>query len=123
MSLLFVAHRLSCPTACEIFPVWGLNPCSLHGRWILNQWATKEFLNYFSFATFFGIILFFFKTSYVVRVRIILIFIFSNLRLQPLLLILLISIPFDFYIHVFIIIHVCFLISVLISSLTYDLCV
>ena len=57
------------------------------------------------------------------EVRIILIFMFSNLRLQPLLLILLISIPYDFYIHVVIIIHIYFLISVLISSLTYDLCV
>ena len=57
------------------------------------------------------------------EVRIILIFIFSNLRLQPLLLILLISIPYDFYIHVVIIIHIYFLISVLISFLTYDLCV
>ena len=57
------------------------------------------------------------------EVRIILIFMFSNLRLQPLLLILLISIPYDFYIHVVIIIRIYFLISVLISSLTYDLCV
>ena len=25
-----VAHRLSCPTACGIFPDQGLNPCPLH---------------------------------------------------------------------------------------------
>ena len=30
MRSIVVAHSLSCPTACEIFPDQGLNPCPLH---------------------------------------------------------------------------------------------
>ena len=37
-----VAHRLSCPLACGIFPDQGLNLCPLHCKVILNHWTTKE---------------------------------------------------------------------------------
>ena len=39
---LFVAHGHNCPEACGVFPDQELNPCALHGRQILNHWATRE---------------------------------------------------------------------------------
>ena len=36
-----VAHGLSCPEACGIFPDQGLNPCPLHW-WILKHWTIRE---------------------------------------------------------------------------------
>ena len=50
-----VAHGPSCSVACGIFPDQGSNPCPLHwqadsqplhGRQILNHWATREVLNF-----------------------------------------------------------------------------
>ena len=38
------AHRLSCSTACEIFPDQGLNLCPCAGRWIPIHCTTREVL-------------------------------------------------------------------------------
>ena len=37
-----VAHGLSCPAACDIFPDQGSNPCPCIGRQILIHCATRE---------------------------------------------------------------------------------
>ena len=39
-----VEPGLSCSAACEIFPDQELNWCPLIGRWILNNWTTRELL-------------------------------------------------------------------------------
>ena len=43
MGSVVVAHRLSCPKACAIFPDQVSNPCVLCVvRWILTHWTTRE---------------------------------------------------------------------------------
>ena len=42
MGSIAVVHRLSCSTACGIFPDHGLNCVSCTGRQILYHWANKE---------------------------------------------------------------------------------
>ena len=41
-----VAHGLSCSATCGILPDQGLNPCTLHGRRILNHCTTREAQGY-----------------------------------------------------------------------------
>ena len=37
-----VVHRLNCLAACEIFPDQGQACVPCIGRWVLNQWTTRE---------------------------------------------------------------------------------
>ena len=42
---VFVAHRLSCPAACGVFPHQGLNPCPLHWQVEFLTTVTREVLS------------------------------------------------------------------------------
>ena len=45
MGWVVVAHSLSCPAACGIFPDQGSDPCSRIGRPTVIQFTTREVLN------------------------------------------------------------------------------